>query len=236
MITDEITQELFRLQDKKYREFQIKLIPSVDPETVIGVRTPALRSYAKELAKREDIPDFLHSLPHRYFDENQLHAFIISGIRDYAACMEEVCRFRPFTDNWATCDQMSPKVFRKHKKELIGQIKQWLASGETYTVRFAVGMLMEHFLDEDFTSAFPEMVSAVRSEEYYVNMMRAWYFATALAKQYDAVLPFLENRRLDAWTHNKAIQKAAESFRVSDEHKEYLKTLKIKTARKEKDT
>ncbi|MBQ1547678.1 MAG: DNA alkylation repair protein [Lachnospiraceae bacterium] len=228
MITEEIREELFKLQDIKYRDFQGKLIPTVAPDTVIGVRTPELRKYAKELLKREDIADFLNDLPHKYFDENQLHAFIISGMKDYDACVNEVQRFLPFVDNWATCDQMSPKVFKKHKKDLLEEINNWLNSGETYIIRFAVGMLMEHFLDEDFDKSYPEMVSKIRSDEYYVNMMTAWYFATALAKQYESILPYIEDKKLDVWTHNKAIQKSVESYRITPEQKEYLKTLKIK--------
>ena len=228
MFTDEIRDRLFAMRDEKYGEFQSKLIPTAAGETFIGVRTPDLRKYAKELVKRDDVQDFLDDLPHQYFDENQLHAFLVSEIRDYERCIREVNRFLPFVDNWATCDQMSPKVFKKHRPELLELIKEWLKSGHTYTVRFAVGMLMEHFLDEDFDPAYPEMAARIRSDEYYINMMTAWYFATALAKQYETVLPYLENRRLDPWTHNKTIQKAVESCRITDEQKAYLKELKIK--------
>ena len=226
MITEEIREELYRLQDSKYREFQSKLIPTVTPDSVIGVRTPALRKYAKELAKREEIGEFLSDLPHQYFDENQLHAFIISQLKDFGRCMEYVRAFLPYVDNWATCDQLSPKVFGKNKGELLPQIRKWIASGDTYTVRFGIGMLMQYFLDEDFDPEYPELVAQVRSEEYYVNMMKAWYFATALAKQYETVLPFIEERRLDDWTHRKSIQKAVESYRITEEQKKYLKTLK----------
>lgn len=228
MLIDDIRKELFELQDQKYRDFQGKLIPTVAIDTVIGVRTPELRRYAKQLAGREELAEFLYDLPHQYFDENQLHAFLISGMKDFERCIEEVCRFLPFVDNWATCDQMSPKIFKKNRAELLAYIREWMASGETYTVRFAIGMLMEHFLDEDFDIVYPEMVALVRSEEYYVNMMIAWYFATALAKQYEAVLPFIEERRLDPWTHNKAIQKSVESCRITAEQKTYLKSLKVK--------
>ena len=193
MITDEIRAELYHLQDIKYRDFQSKLIPTVSSDYFIGVRTPELRKLAKQVGKRDDVDTFLAELPHRSFDENQLHAFIISGMKDYTVCLESVDRF-----------------------------------GETYTIRFGIGMLMEHFLDEDFAPEYPEMVAAIRSEEYYVNMMVAWYFATALAKQYEAVLPFLEDHRLDTWTHNKTIQKAVESYRISPEQKEYLRSLKVK--------
>ena len=228
MITDEIREELFKHQDLKYRDMQIKILPNLEAESIIGVRTPELRKYAKELAKRNDVQEFLEDLPHKYFDENQLHSFIISGIKDYEKCIEEVERFLPYVDNWATTDQMSPKVFKKNKKELLKRINKWIKSKKTYTVRFAVGMLMEHFLDEDFDLKYPEMVAKLRSDEYYINMMIAWYFATALAKQYDVILPFIEEKKLDTWTHNKAIQKSVESYRITPEQKEYLKTLKIK--------
>ena len=225
---EEIRKELFALQDEKYRAFQVKLFPTLDPESIIGVRTPDLRSYAKKLLKEDVIAAFLSDLPHRYFDENQLHAFIISEMKDYDTCVGKVSRFLPYVDNWATCDQMSPKVFRKHLPELLECILEWLGSGKTYTIRFAVGMLLEHYLDDAFDLKYPEMVASIRSSEYYVNMMIAWYFATALAKQYEAILPFIESRKLDTWTHNKAIQKAIESYRITPEQKEYLKTLKIR--------
>ena len=231
MITDEITTKLFSLQDTAYRDFQVKLIPGMDAEKEIGVRTPELRKLAKELAKREDIREFLNDLPHQYFDENQLHAFILSGEKDFEKCMEDLERFLPYVDNWATCDQTSPKVFRKHRKELLESINRWIESEHTYTVRFAIKMLMEHFLDEDFDPIYPEMVAEVRSEEYYIRMMIAWYFATALAKQYEAVLPYLEQKKLDVWTHNKTIQKAVESYRITEEQKIYLKSLKRKNER-----
>ena len=227
-VCKEIREELFSLQDPGYRDFQGMLIPSNKDASMIGVRTPELRRLARTYAGREDIAEFLDDLPHQYFDENQLHAFIISGIKDYEKCVKEVIRFLPFVDNWATCDQMSPKVFRKHRQELAEQAEEWIGSDHTYTIRFGIKMLMDHFLEEEFDLMYPEMVAQVRSEEYYIRMMVAWYFATALAKQYDAVLPFIENRRLDPWTHNKTIQKAVESYRVTPEHKEYLKSLKIK--------
>ena len=225
---EDIRKELFALQDEKYQAFQVKLFPTLNPESIIGVRTPDLRSYAKKLLKQEEIAEFLSDLPHRYFDENQLHAFIISEMKDYERCIGEVKRFLPFVDNWATCDQMSPKVFKKHLPELLECIRDWIGSGKTYTIRFAVGMLLEHYLDDAFDLKYPEIVASIRSSEYYVNMMIAWYFATALAKQYEAILPFIESRKLDTWTHNKAIQKAVESYRVSEENKQHLKTLKTK--------
>ena len=228
MIVDRIREELFRRQDLKYREMQIRIIPTVKAEAIIGVRTPELRAMAKELSREEEIERFLNDLPHLYFEENQLHAFIISGMKNYSECLAELERFLPYVDNWATCDQMSPKVFRKHRTELLNPVRNWIGSAETYTVRFGIGMLMEHYLEEDFDPAYPEMVAGIRSEEYYVRMMIAWYFATALAKQYEAALPVLEAGRLEPWTHNKAIQKACERRRISAERKTYLKTLKKK--------
>lgn len=224
---DEMQKELFALQDITYRDFQAKLIPNLAEGSMIGVRTPELRKLAKQMAKQEEISVFLETLPHTYFDENQLHAFIISERKDFAQCMAGLTAFLPFIDNWATCDQLSPKVFKKHRQELLPYIREWIVSDQTYTVRFAIGMLMEHFLDEDFDTAYLDMVSAVRSEEYYINMMIAWYFATALAKQYEAALPYIEKERLAPWTHNKAIQKAIESNRITAEQKAYLRGLKV---------
>ena len=234
-----IIDRLFALQDIKYRDFQSKLIPNVPDDQFIGIRTPALRKYAKKLCKEEKDPatgtirqdsfleSFLHDLPHRYFDENQLHAFVISEEKKFDICIARIEQFLPYVDNWATCDQLSPGVFKKNRSALLPYIREWILSGKTYTVRFAIGMLMQHFLDQAFDPAFPEMAASVQSEEYYVRMMVAWYFATALAKQYDTILPYLENRRLDPWTHNKTIQKAVESYRITPEQKAYLKTLKI---------
>ena len=228
MITDDIRAELLKNQDLGYRDLQKTTIPSADADSIIGVRTPVLRSIAKELAKRDDISVFLDDLPHKLFEENQLHAFILSGMKDLDECLKLVDRFLPYVDNWATCDQMSPKVFRKNKKLLLGYVEKWISSDLTYVKRFAIGMLMEHFLDEDFKPSYLSKVAKIRSEEYYVNMMIAWYFATALAKQYDLALPFIEKHKLDRWTHNKTIQKAVESYRITPEQKEYLKTLRRK--------
>ena len=228
MILNDIRDELFKMQDMDYRDFNSKLIPTVDKESMIGIRTPELRKYAKQLGKSSEVKEFLQALPHKYFDENQLHAFIISEIKDFKNCIAEINRFLPYIDNWATCDQLSPKIFKKHHSELFAYIKDWLKSDKVYTLRFGIGMLMEHFLDENFDIIYPETVSKIRSDEYYVNMMIAWYFATALAKQYESILPFIENMSLDIWTHNKAIQKALESYRISTEQKTYLRELKIK--------
>ena len=228
MIAGDIYKELISLQDKGYRDMQITIIPNIAPDSVIGVRTPALRALAKELSKRDDVSSFLNDLPHKYFEENQLHAFILSGMKDAEECIRLVDKFLPFVDNWATCDQMSPKVFKKHKDLLLEYVNEWIKSDHTYVKRFAVGMLMEHFMDEDFKTSYLTKVSKIRSDEYYVNMMTAWYFATALAKQYDATLPYIEKQKLDIWTHNKTIQKAVESYRITPEQKAYLKTLKRK--------
>ena len=227
-IEREIQERLFTLQELEYKDFQTKLIPNIPAEHIIGVRTPALRALAKELSGREDAGDFLSALPHRYFEENQLHAFLLSLGKDYGETLERLDAFLPYVNNWATCDQMSPKVFRRHRAELLAEIDRWLASERPYTIRFGVSMLMQHYLDEDFRSGYLARVAALRREEYYVNMMIAWYFATALAKQYDETLPYIEQRRLEPWTHSKAIQKAIESRRIPDAAKEYLRTLKDK--------
>lgn len=253
MINDEIREKLFANQDIKYQAFQSKLIPNIDPDTVIGVRTPVLRKLAKELIKQyglsrkisEDSLDlFLSDLPHKYFEENQLHAFILSEMKDFEQVIELVEEFLPFVDNWATCDQMSIKIFKKHKQELLLYLKRWIERGrsdvrspqeekqkekqkQTYTIRFGIVTLMNLYLDDDFKPDYLKRIVEIDSEEYYVNMARAWFFATALAKQYDATLPFFEERKLDKWTHNKSIQKAIESYRVSKEQKDYLKTLRI---------
>ena len=227
MTSSEIREALFQLRDEEYRRFQAGLIPCIAPETMIGVRTPALRSLAKQLYRSGEYTGFLAELPHRFFDENQLHAFILSEMRDFEACIAETCRFLPYVDNWATCDQLSPRVFKKGRRQLLEYIRAWLDSGQTYTVRFAIGMLMSHFLDADFDPEYLRMVSQVRSGEYYVRMMVAWYFATALAKQYDAALPYIDERKLEPWTHNKAIQKSLESYRISDDRKAYLRGLKV---------
>lgn len=228
MIEDDIRGWLQARQDTKYREMQVKILPSLSPDAIVGVRTPDLRKYAKEIGRRGDVKEFLESLPHRFFEEKQLHAFIISELKDFGQCMTELTRFLPYVDNWATCDQMSPRVFKKHRQELLSFIREWIASDRCYTVRFGLKMLMEHFLDDDFRPAYVEMAAGVKSDEYYVNMMIAWYFATALAKQYDTVLPFIEGNRLAPWTHNKAIQKAVESYRIAEEQKDYLRSLRRK--------
>ena len=225
---EEIRQGLFELKDEKYKKFHKKLIPTVDENTVIGVRTPALRKYAKAVSGTPGAEFFIKTLPHEYYEENNLHGFLIESRKDYDECIVLLDEFLPYIDNWATCDLIKPKVFKKHKGELLAKIKEWMASDRVYTIRFGMEMLMTHFLDEDFKPEYLDMAADVRSEEYYVNMMTAWFFATALAKQYEASLPYIENHRMDRWTHNKAIQKAIESYRITDEQKQYLRSLKIK--------
>lgn len=222
---DRIRSRLFELQDLNYREFHSALMPTVQRERVIGVRVPELRALAKELHREKEIKEFLSDVPHKYYEENNLHAFIIEGIKDYNECIFEVNRFLPSVDNWATCDMMRPKVFAAHKKELLCEIERWIAADGEYTVRFGIEMLMVHYLDEDFEERFLEMVAGVKREEYYVRMMVAWYFATALAKRYDEAVKYIEERRLDEWTHQKAIQKAADSRRIPETRKKILKSL-----------
>lgn len=226
MTEDYICNRLFEMQDLQYRDFHAKLMPTVSKELVIGVRTPALRNLVKEIRNTECAAEFLGILPHKYYEENNLHAFLIEEIKDYNECIKAVNRFLPFVDNWATCDMMRPQIFKKHLPELLEQIRIWIASDKTYTVRFGIEMLMCYYLDENFKPEYPETVSKIRSDEYYIKMMVAWYFATALAKQYDAVVPYLEQNKLDADTHNKTIQKAVESYRITAGQKIYLKTLK----------
>ncbi len=221
-------QLLFELRDEEYAEFQAKLTPSVKRELFIGVRVPEVRKLAKQLKNDPDTEAFLQDLPHKYYDENMLHGLLVSEIGDFRKAVEATDRFLPFVDNWAVCDIMSPKVFKKHKSELLSCIKKWAGSGKTYTVRFGIEMLMSHYLDEDFKAEYLEIPAGISSEEYYVNMMTAWFFATALAKQWDSTLPYIENNRLDKWVHNKTIQKAIESYRITAEQKAYLKTLKIR--------
>lgn len=229
MSVEQIVQaRLFALQDTEYRDFQCRLIPNVDPNTVIGVRTPELRKFAKDFAKEPEAAEFLRILPHRYFEENNLHGFLIERMKDYDRVIAALDAFLPFVDNWATCDQLRPGVFAKRPPQLREQIQIWMASGHTYTVRFGIEMLMCLYLDDAFLQEYLDWIAAIRSDEYYVNMMTAWFFATALAKQYDAALPYIEERRLAPWTHNKAIQKAVESYRIADAQKAYLRSLKVK--------
>lgn len=228
-----VQEQLFALQDLKYRDFQCKLMPTVPTETVIGIRTPELRKYAKTFSKTPEAAEFLKILPHQYYEENNLHGFLIESMRDYGQVIAALDAFLPYVDNWATCDLMRPKVFQKHLPELLEEIRRWMASDRTYTIRFGMEMLMTFYLDEAFRPEYLDWVAEVRSQEYYVNMMIAWYFATALAKQYGTVLPYIENHRLEPWTHNKAIQKAIESYRITEEQKMYLRTLKVKISKEQ---
>ena len=223
----QIIDILFSKQDLKYRQMQFSIIPNVNPESIIGVRTPELKEIAKSINSSDLAKEFLNELPHQYFEENQLHAFIISLNKDYKNCLSQVELFLPYVDNWATCDQLCPKAFNKNKDDLLIKIKKWLKSKHTYTVRFAIKMLMSLFLDNDFKEEYLKLVSEVKSEEYYINMMIAWYFATALAKQYAHAIKYIEENKLSLWVHNKTIQKAVESYRITDEQKAYLKTLKV---------
>lgn len=227
-VIQKVQQDLFTMQDLKYRDFHAKLMPTVDKDSVIGVRVPMLRAYAKKFGKAEEAKQFLEILPHQYYEENNLHGLLIDQMKDYELCIEELIRFLPYINNWATCDILSVKAVKGHLDSYIKNIYQWLESDYTYTIRFGINMLMRYYLEEEFKIEYPEKVAAIRSEEYYVNMVRAWYFATALAKKYDQVLPFLEEQKMDVWTHNKTIQKAIESYRITLEQKEYLRTLKIK--------
>ena len=244
--TEEIRRMLFAEQDEKYGDFNHKLLPGIERERVIGVRTPAMRRLAKQLARDEHIGEFLQDLPHYYVEENNLHGFIISDAKDFPLCISQVEQMLPYIDNWGTCDQLSPQCFKKHRPELLPYINRWLQSNLPYTIRFSIKMLMDHFLDEDFLPEYLQKVASIRSEHYYVRMMQAWYFATALAKQWDAALPYVESRDmsresrdmskkskvesqeqgLDEWTRRKAIQKARESYRITQEQKDYLQLLK----------
>ena len=220
-----IEKELFKLQDAEYRDFHARLVPNLEKEAIIGVRLPKLRALAKELKPQAE--EFFKELPHRYYEENTLHAVLISEISDFDKCVEELDRFLPYVDNWATCDSMRPKSFKRNRKKLITHIEKWLGSSHTYTVRFAIGMLMTHFLDEDFDERYMEKVSSIKSDEYYINMMIAWYFQVALVKKWEFALPYLKEKRLPPRVHNKAIQKARESYRMTQEQKELLKSLTL---------
>lgn len=229
---ENIKKRLLELQDEKYRLFQAKLMPGVEMERIIGVRTPALRKLGKELAKTDGIESFLQTIPHQYYDEYNLHGFIISECKDYDKTVAYLNAFLPWVDNWATCDLLSPKVFKKNRDLLAADIDRWMASDHTYTIRFGMEMIMSHYLDQDYDRSWLEKVAVTRSKEYYVNMMIAWFFATALAKQWDDAVTYIVDKRLDVWTHNKTIQKAVESDRITAEQKTYLRGLKRKKGEK----
>jgi len=221
---DKIVSDLFNIRDEKFAKFNASLIPTTDAKNVIGVRTPDLRKYAKTISS----PDkFLSDLPHKYFEENQIHSFILSEIKNFEKCIKLVDTFLPYVDNWATCDQLIPKIFARNTDRLLPYIRRWIKSKHIYTVRFAIGLLMRFYLGEKFDSSYADMVIKIKSDEYYINMMRAWYFATALSKNWDDIICIIENKKLDPWTHNKTIQKSIESYRISAAQKEYLRKLKI---------
>ena len=226
MTNIEITEKLFSLADERYKDFQSKLMPTVDKNKVIGVRTPTLRVFAKELHKSGGYEDFLSDLPHKYYEEDNLHALLIDKIKDFDECVAEIEKLLPFIDNWATCDMLRPKVLKKESEKLLGYIYKWLDSDKVYTVRYGIGCLCSFYLDDNFRPELLSRVSEIKSEEYYINMMIAWYFATALAKQYDSTSPYIEDRKLTEWVHRKTIQKAVESYRISDDAKTYLRSLK----------
>lgn len=228
MRSDAIFQRLSELPDPTYRDFHAGLIPNISPETILGVRVPALRKLARELRGSAEAQEFMAALPHEYYDENCLHGLLINDIKDFGATVSALDAFLPYVDNWAVCDLISPRSFKSRPPELAAHVRRWLESSHSYTVRFGIGVLMSFYLDEGFEPAQLEAVAERCCEEYYVNMMVAWYFATALAKQPEAALPYIENRRLSRWTHNKAIQKSIESRRIPDETKAYLKTLRWK--------
>ena len=227
-VTEELQARMFELADEGYKEFHKGLIPGYDTDRLIGVRTPALRKLAGEFAKRPDIGEFLRELPHKYYEENNAHGFIISKTKDFGLAVKQTEAFLPYIDNWATCDCWAPKVFAKHTDELLPHITNWLASDHTYTVRYGIGTLMRFYLDENFKPEYCEAVASVSSDEYYIKMMIAGYFATALAKQYDTAVRYLEEKKLSEWVQNKTIQKAVESFRIDDKTKDYLRSLRIK--------
>ena len=227
---NKIKNDLLLMQDKTYKDFHSKLMPTINPNSIIGIRVPVLRDYAKKLFKEnsiESLNPFLKNLPHEFYEENNIHAFIIEKINNFDECIFYLENFLPYIDNWATCDMLNPKIFKTNYEKLLEKIYQWINSDSVYTVRFAIGMLMRYFLDEKFETKYLDLVVSINSEEYYINMMRAWFFATALAKQYEQTFPYIKNYSLDKWTHNKTIQKAKESFRISKEQKEELKKFRV---------
>lgn len=222
----ELQNRLFAISDSVYADFQAKLTPTIPREQFIGVRLPVLRQFAKDFSKSPECPAFLETLPHEYYDENLLHSVLLCAIKPFETCLAAVERFLPYVNNWAVCDTLSPRIFKKNRTELFPYVQKWIASPTVYTCRFGMDMLMTHYLDEDFRAEYLELPAQVMSDEYYVRMMAAWFYATALAKQWDATISYLEQKRLCDWTHRKTIQKACESFRITDAQKEYLKTLK----------
>lgn len=234
-INQYIVEELFKLQDLKYKDFHANLCPTLSPDTIIGVRMPDVKALCKRLIKSVNVDDFINTLPHDYLEEDNVHAVILASCKDFDKSIEMLDKFLPYVNNWATCDTIKPVSFKKHHNELVSNIIKWIGTSNewndpknTYRVRFGLEMIMNHFLDDDFRPELLDLAVTVRSAEYYINMMNAWLFATALAKKWDETIPYIENLRLDKWTHNKTIQKARESYRITPEQKEYLKTLKVK--------
>ena len=213
-------------KDSEYKKFQAKLVPNIPPESIVGVRTPQIRKIAKEVFISDQRDEFLNDLPHKYYEENLIHFFVLAQIKDFDECVKAVEIFLPYIDCWPVSDQATPAVFKKNHQKLLPYIKKWISSQHIYTARFGIRMLMNEFLGEDFKEEYLELAASKKGEDYYLKMMIAWYFATALAKRYDESISYIENRRLDEWVHKKAIQKAVESCRVTDEHKEYLKSLR----------
>ena len=224
----DIQKQLFLLRDENYKQFHSKLMPTIDPDLIIGVRTPVLRKYATELIKTNKAMGFLEKLPHKYYEENNLHAFILETIKDFDEAIKLREEFLPYIDNWATCDMFSSKSFKNNKDKILPYAKKWMKSNHTYTIRYGIGIMMNLFLDEYFDEEYMEIVANIKSEEYYVNMMVSWYFATALTKQYHCAIKYIEQNKLNKWVHNKAIQKAVESYRIPQTTKNYLKTLKVR--------
>ena len=221
-----IHERLLELKNEEYRQFTARLVPNIPAETIIGLKTPEMRAIAKNIFMDTDHDIFLNALPHEYYEENLIHFFVISMIKDFEECIQRVEAFLPYVDCWPVSDQATPKAFRKNHEKLLPYIRKWISSEHVYTARFGIHMLMNEFLGEDFREEYLELVATKKGDDYYLKMMVAWYFATALAKRYDETLPYIENHVLDEWTHRKAIQKAVESYRVTDEHKEYLKSLR----------
>lgn len=220
-----LQEELFKLQDTAYRDFQSSLMPGIDKESVIGIRTPVLRTFAKRFSKTEEAAHFIKELPHKYYEENNLHMLLITQIKDYDKCISEIERFLPYVDNWATCDFPLPKCFSSNKEDILVRAREWIATDAAYVKRYGIGVMLRLFLDDDFREEYIQLVASVKSEEYYVNMMIAWYMATALAKQWAAAVPYIQERRLSEWVHRKSVQKAVESYRITSEQKEFLRQL-----------
>ncbi len=223
---NQVYEMLLKVKDDNYKEFQSKLVPNISKESILGVRTPEMREIAKEVFNSSFKDEFLNDIPHKYYEENIIHMFVVSLIKDFDECINELDKFLKYVDCWPVSDQASPKCFKKNHDKLLPVVKRWISSSHIYTSRFGMRTLMNEYLDKDFKEEYLELVSNVKGDDYYLKMMQAWYFATALAKQYDSTIKYIENHKLDDWVHKKSIQKAIESFRVSDEHKEYLKTLR----------